>query len=124
MTSLPSPRYTFSVSENQGRDNLHFEGRKTDKSYLVAADTGASVTIARPDITAELPERDLTTPQVLQMASAHLKEALAQLILPLRALTTWLIVASITDEFILGLDVMRAHNASVDFGRRVLQVVN
>jgi hypothetical protein len=59
-----SPRNTFSISEKQGRDNLHAEGRKTDKSYIVPIDTGASGTIARPDITVGLPERDLTTPQV------------------------------------------------------------
>jgi hypothetical protein len=86
------------------------------------------VTIDRPDITAGLPERNLTTPQVLQMMSGEnfgiFTEALVQLILPLGPLTTWFIVASITDKFILGLDVVRAHNASVDFGRRVLQVVD
>jgi hypothetical protein len=33
-----------------------------------------------------------------------------------------MLVASITDEFILGLNVLRTHDASVDFGRRVLRL--
>jgi hypothetical protein len=31
-------------------------------------------------------------------------------------------VADITDDFILGLDILRAYNASVDIGRRVLRL--
>jgi hypothetical protein len=51
--------------------------------------------IARPDITAELHKRDPSTK---------------------------VFVISITNEFILGLDVMHAHDASVDLRRRVLQL--
>lgn len=55
MTSLSSPRYTLSMSENQGRDNLYIEGWNTDKSYLVPADTGEShhrrTARERPDCT-------------------------------------------------------------------------
>jgi hypothetical protein len=78
------------------------------------------VTIATTDIT----ERSLTTPQVLQMAPGEtlpiLKEALVKLFLSRRPLTTWVFVAGITYEFILVLDVTRAHDASVDFRRRML----
>jgi hypothetical protein len=31
-------------------------------------------------------------------------------------------VADIADDFILGLDILRAHDASVDIGRRVLRL--
>jgi hypothetical protein len=35
-------------------------------------------------------------------------------------LTTCVFVVSITDEFVLGLDVLRIHDASLDLGRRML----
>jgi hypothetical protein len=47
------------------------------------------------------------------------KEALVQLTLGLRALNICVLVADITDEFILGLDTLRAYDASVDVGRHV-----
>jgi hypothetical protein len=34
----------------------------------------------------------------------------------------WVFVADITDDFILGLDILRAYDASVDIGRRVLRL--
>jgi hypothetical protein len=43
-----------------------------------------------------------------------LKEALGELTLGRSALMIWVFVAEITDEFILGLDVLRAYDASVD----------
>jgi hypothetical protein len=41
--------------------NLNIEGRMGDKLYLLTADTGASVLIARLHITAGFPKRNLTT---------------------------------------------------------------
>lgn len=61
MSSLMLPRYTLSVSKHHGHDILHAEGRIGDKPYLVTIGTGASVPIARPEVTAGLPERDLPT---------------------------------------------------------------
>jgi hypothetical protein len=62
----------------------------------------------------------------LQTASVEtipvLKEALVELTLGLRTLRIWVFVAEITDEFILGLDVLRAYNASVDVGRHLLRL--
>lgn len=76
------------------------------------------MTIVRLDITAGLPERELTRPYVLQMVSGKtvpiLKEALVELTLGQCPLTTWLFVTKVTDEFILGLDVLCAHDASMD----------
>jgi hypothetical protein len=43
-----------------------------------------------------------------------LKEVSVKLILGWGPLTTRLFVANITNKFILGLDVMHAHNASMD----------
>jgi hypothetical protein len=61
----------------EGDDNLNTEG---DKSCLMTVDTGTSVTV-RPDIPAGLPEKELTWPHVLQMASGKtsiLKESLIE----------------------------------------------
>jgi hypothetical protein len=62
----------------------------------------------------------------LQTASGEtilvLKQALVQLTLGRRSLKFWVFVAGVTDEFILGLDVLRAYVASVDLGRHLLQL--
>jgi len=54
----------------------------------------------------------------LQTASGQtipvLKEALVELTLGQRALKIWVFVAEFTDEFIVGLDVLRTYDASVD----------
>jgi hypothetical protein len=42
-----------------------------------------------------------------------LKEAVLTLILGARSLTSWVFIADIADEFILGLYVLRRHDASV-----------
>jgi hypothetical protein len=39
-----------------------------------------------------------------------------------RTLRNWVFVADITDDFILGLDILWAYDASVDIGRRVLRL--
>jgi hypothetical protein len=77
----------------------------------VIIDTGASVTIVRLDITAAPPERELTWPYVSQMVPG--KEGLVELTLGQCPLTTWVFVTKITDEIILGLDDLCAHNASM-----------
>jgi hypothetical protein len=51
-----------------------------------------------------------------------LKEALVELTLRQRALRIWVFVAEVTDEFILGLDFLRAYDASVDLGRHLLRL--
>jgi hypothetical protein len=73
----------------EGDDSLNAEG---NKSCLMTIDTRASVTIARPDINAGLPERELTGPYILQMTSegtfSLLKEALIEFTLGWCSLTT------------------------------------
>jgi hypothetical protein len=60
------------------------------------------------------------------MASADiypiLKEALVKATLRQGPLMTAVFVANITGYFILGLDILRAHDASVDLRRRVLRM--
>jgi predicted aspartyl protease len=86
----------------------------------VTIDTGASATVARPDIVAGLPERELSRPYVLQTASGETKpvakEARVELTMGRRTLRSWVFVADIKDDSILGLDILRAHDASVDIG--------
>jgi hypothetical protein len=50
------------------------------------------------------------------------KEAHVELTMGRRTLRSWVFVADIKDDFILGLDILPAHDASVDIGRRVLRL--
>jgi predicted aspartyl protease len=76
----------------------------------VTIDTGAYATVARPDIVAGLPERELSQPYVLQTASGEtipvVQEAHVELIMGRRTLRSWVFVADIKDDFILGLDII------------------
>ena len=51
-----------------------------------------------------------------------LKEGLVELTLGRQALRIWAFVAEVTDEFILGLDVLLAYDTSVDLGRHLLRL--
>jgi hypothetical protein len=92
----------------------------------VTVDTGAYVTVARPDIAAGWPERQPNPNFQLQTISEGslpiLKEVLLILTLERRPLTMWVFVANITDELILELDILRAYDASVDIGRQTLRL--
>jgi hypothetical protein len=63
---------------------------------------------------------------VLQTASGEtipvVKEARVELTIGRRTLRSWVFVADITDDLILGLDILRAYDASVDIGRRVIRL--
>jgi hypothetical protein len=78
------------------------------------------------DIVAGQPERKPSRAYILQTASGEtipvLKEALVELTLGRRAMRIWMFVAEVTDEFILGLDVLRAYDASVDLGSHFLRL--
>jgi predicted aspartyl protease len=66
------------------------DGWIQEKPCRVTIDTGASVTVARPDIVAGLPERELSRPYVLQTASGEtipvMKEARVELTIGRRTL--------------------------------------
>jgi hypothetical protein len=51
-----------------------------------------------------------------------MKEAHVELTMGQRTLRSWVFVVDIADNFILGLDILRAYDASVDIGRRVLRL--
>lgn len=93
MPSFLPPYYIHSVSEEIGHDSQNANGQTGDKSCLVTTDTGSSVTMARPDITAGLPKRHLIMLHILQIASGDilpiLKEALVKLTLGHRPQMTW-----------------------------------
>jgi hypothetical protein len=63
---------------------------------------------------------------ILQVLSAEkipfVIEALVKLTLEHRSLNIWLFVAYITDDFTLGLDILLAHDFSVDVGSHVLRL--
>jgi hypothetical protein len=82
-----TPRFTLNVLGQGTPDSLLAEGWIQRKACRVIIDTGASVTIARPDIVAGQPERKLSSAYVLQTASGEtipvLTEALIELTLGL-----------------------------------------
>jgi hypothetical protein len=51
-----------------------------------------------------------------------LKEAFVTLTLGRRPLEIWVFIADITDELILGLDILRTYNASMDLGHQILRL--
>jgi hypothetical protein len=88
----------------------------------VTIDTGTSNTIARPRIVAGQPEGKPSRAYVSQTTSGEtipVTESLVEQTLWRRALGIRVFVAEITDEFFLGLDVVRAYDASVDIGRHL-----
>jgi hypothetical protein len=107
-------------------DSLIAEGWILEKSCRVPIDTGASVTIAKPNIAAEQPQRKPSRPYVLQTASGEtlplLKEEPVELPLGRRALCMLEFVAEITDEFNLGLDDLRACDVSVELGDHMVRL--
>jgi hypothetical protein len=82
--------------------------------------------VARPDIADGWPEREPNQRFTLQTVSGESlpiqKEVFLTLTLGQRSLKIWVFVADITNEFILGLDILRAYNASVDIGRQTLRL--
>jgi hypothetical protein len=108
------------------KGTLTADGWVQEKPCRVTIDTGASATVARSDIVAGLPERELSRPYVLQTASGEtipvVKEAHVELTMGRRTLRSWVFIADIKDDFILGPDILRAYDASVDIGRLVLRL--
>jgi hypothetical protein len=97
-----------------------------DKPCLVTVDTGAYLTVARPDIAAGWPERQPKPGLALQTVSGEalpiLKEVPLTLTLGRRPLKIWIFVTDITNELILGLDILSTYNASLDIGHQTLRL--
>jgi hypothetical protein len=124
-SSITPPRFTLKVLAKWAKGSLSADGWIQEKPCRVTIDTGASVTVARPDIVAGLPESELSRPYVLQTVSGEIpvvKEAHVTLTIGRRTLRSWVFIADITDDFILEQDILRAYDASVDIGRRVLRL--
>jgi hypothetical protein len=89
-----------------------------DKLCLVTSDTEVYVTVGRPDIATGWPKRELNQCFMLQTVSGEalpiLKEVFLTLSLGRRPLKIWVFVTNITNEFVLGLDILCAYDASVD----------
>jgi hypothetical protein len=124
--ALRPPHYALTDTTGLANTSLVTQGWVGDKPYQVTVDTGAYVTIARPDIAAGWPERQPNPHFMLQTISGGslpiLKEVLLTLTLGRRPLLMWVFAANITDELILGLDILRAYDASVDIGRQTLRL--
>jgi hypothetical protein len=92
----------------------------------VTVDTGAYVTAARSDIAAGCLEREPNPGFTLQSVSGEslpiLKQILLLLNLGCRPLRIWVFVGNITDKLVLGLDILRAYDASVDIGPQKLRL--
>jgi hypothetical protein len=109
------------VITEEADPSLVTQGWVGDKPCLVTVDTGAYITVVRPDLAAGWTERQLNLRFKLQTVSGEalpvLREVFLSLTLGRRQLKIWVFVANITKEFILGLDILRAYDASVDIGR-------
>jgi hypothetical protein len=69
--SIIPPRFTVKVLAEWAKGTLTTDGWVQEKPCRVTIDTGASATVARSDIVAGLPERELSRPYVLQTASEN-----------------------------------------------------
>jgi hypothetical protein len=73
---MAHPSYIHSFIHSYTRcqhshDSLNAKVLIGDETYHVIIDTGVSLVIARPETTARLPDRDLTRPYILQLASGQ-----------------------------------------------------
>jgi hypothetical protein len=104
-------------------DRLVADGWMEERPCRVTIDTGVSATAARPDNVVELPEKGAGRQCVLQVGSVRtipvVREALA---LGQMSRKIWVFVADISEEFILGLNILRAYQATVDVGRHGLRL--
>jgi hypothetical protein len=60
--SIKPPRYAVKMLDEWAKGSLIADGWVQEKPCRVTIDTGASATVARPDIVAGLPERELSQP--------------------------------------------------------------
>jgi hypothetical protein len=88
--SITPPGFAIKVLAEWAKGSLTADGWIQERPCRVTIDTGASATVARPDIVAGLPERELSRPYVLQTVSGEripvVKEARAELTIGRRTL--------------------------------------
>jgi hypothetical protein len=89
-------------------------------------ETKAYITEAMPNVTAGWSERQPNQCYTLQMVSGEalliLKVVFLTLTLGQCPLKIWVFFVNITNEFILGLNILRAYDASVDPGCQTLRL--
>jgi hypothetical protein len=121
---IKAPHHALTVITESVDPILVTQGWISDKPCLVTVDTGEYITVARPDIAAGWHEREPNQRFTLQTVSGEtlpiLKDVFLTLNLGRRSLKIWVFVADITNELILGLDNLRAYDASVDIGCQTL----
>jgi hypothetical protein len=130
--TLRTPHHAFTIITENTNPSLVTQGWVGAKPCLVTVDTRAYVTVVRPDIAAGWPERQLNQCFKLQTVSEEVLPILKEVFLTLnltltltlgqRPLKILVFVASITNEFILGLDILCAYDASVDLGHQTLSL--
>ncbi|XP_069698171.1 uncharacterized protein [Periplaneta americana] len=124
--SSPSPRLVLKPVDRRCDDGLIAEGRIRGPPCRVLVDTGAMLTIARPDVVRGLPGRTPLRQYELRTASGESlpiqREVFLDLTLGKRKLEMWVFVANITEDVVLGLDAMRLLDATVDVRRRILRL--
>jgi hypothetical protein len=84
-----------------------------------------TITVARPDVVEGWPERQLNQKFTLQTVSGkafHILKEFFSLTVGRRPLKICVFVANITNNLILGLDILRPYDASVDIGREMLRM--
>jgi hypothetical protein len=121
--ALRPSHYWLSGSTERADATLVAQGWVSDKLCWFTVDTGAYVMVARQDIATGWPERQKNPGFMLQTVSGEslpiLKEVLLTLTLGRHPPRMW-VIADITNELILGLDILCAYDASVDIGRQTL----
>jgi hypothetical protein len=94
----------------------------------VTVDKGAYMTVASPNIATGWPERQPNQRYTLQKVSGEalliLKEVFLTLTLGRHPLKIWIFVASITNEYILVLDILHSYDAFVDLGLQTPRVAD
>jgi hypothetical protein len=85
-----------------------------------------TIPVARPDVVEGWPERQPNQKFTLQTVSGEafhiLKEVFLTLTVGRRPLKICFFVANVTNNLILGLDILRPYDASVDIGREMLRM--
>jgi predicted aspartyl protease len=78
------------------KGSLTADGWIQERPCRVTIDTGASATVARPDIVAGLPERELSRPYVLQTASGETIPVVKEARVELPLLWAWVRIPLLT----------------------------
>jgi hypothetical protein len=124
--ALRSPHYELTDNTRKHDSSMVTQGWLGDKRCLVTLDTGAYVTVARTAIAAIWPEREENPGFTLHTVSGEflpiLKQFMISLNLGRRPLRMRDFMENITDKLILGLDKLRAYEASVDVGLQKLRL--